>query len=157
MGLSAAGVFAVKLGSDDAVVGMGIAREDAYVTLFTEQGFGKRTHIDGFPTQKRYGGGVQAVKLTERTGPVAAATLARETDQVVLAASTGGVTTLPVEAIHSLGRAASGYKSRKDTTELYDDALEQGIPSLLTVLAGPKKESKPARSGAKKRKKATRR
>jgi hypothetical protein len=67
------------------------------------------------------------------------------------------VTTLPVEAIHALGRAASGYKSRKDTTELYVDALEQDIPSLLTVLAGPKKQSKQARAGAKKRKKATRR
>jgi DNA gyrase subunit A len=157
MGLSAAGVFAVKLGSDDAVVGMGIARDDAYVTLFTEQGFGKRTHIDGFPTQKRYGGGVQAVKLTERTGPVAAAALARETGQLVLATRTGGVTTLPVKAIHALGRAASGYKSRKDTTELYVDALEQGVPSLLTVLAGSKKEGKQARAGAKKAKKATRR
>jgi hypothetical protein len=76
---------------------------------------------------------------------------------VVLAASTGGVTTLPVKAIHTLGRAASGYKSRKDTTELYVDALEQGIPSLLTVLAGSKTATKRARSGAKKPKKATRR
>jgi DNA gyrase subunit A len=157
MGLSAAGVFAVKLGSDDAVVGMGIVRGDAHVVVFTEQGFGKRTHIDSFPAQKRYGGGVQAVKLSERTGPVAVATLAWETDQVALAARTGGATTLPVTAIHALGRATSGYKSRKDTTELYVDALEQGIPSLLTVLAGPKTESKKARSGAKKRKKATRR
>ncbi|HSR32347.1 MAG TPA: DNA gyrase subunit A, partial [Anaerolineae bacterium] len=84
MGLSAAGVLAVKLGTDDAVVGMGVVEDDAFVVTFTEKGFAKRTPVKTFPSQKRYGGGVQAAKLTSQTGRLAAAVLAGERDDLAL-------------------------------------------------------------------------
>jgi [NiFe] hydrogenase small subunit len=62
MGLSAGGVLAVKLGTDDAVVGMGVIRKGSQVVTFSEQGYAKRTGITSFSAQKRYGGGVQAAK-----------------------------------------------------------------------------------------------
>jgi DNA gyrase subunit A len=146
MGLSAAGVLAIKLSTDDAVVGMGIVSEDAFVVTFSEKGYAKRTAIKEFPLQKRYGGGVQAAKLTSRTGPLAVAALACEQDDVVLATSTGRVTKLPVQTIHSQGRAASGNSSRPDTKEPYLEPEVHGAPALLTVLAGTKATVKRASS-----------
>jgi DNA gyrase subunit A len=148
MGLSAVGVWAIKLDKDDAVVGTGLVREDAWVISLTEQGYAKRTAIKNFPLQKRYGGGVQAVKLTGGTGSVAVAALAGEKDDVVLATSKGRVTRLPVQAVHLQGRAASGYRSRQDTKEPYLEPDKHGVPVLLTVLAGTKAAAKPARVAA---------
>jgi DNA gyrase subunit A len=146
MGLSAAGVLAVKLGKDDAVVGMGIARTGAFAVIFTEQGYAKRTAIKSFPTQKRYGGGVQAAKLTGRTGRLAVAVVAAERDDVVLTTAKGRVTKLPAKAIHSQGRATSGYKIRSDTKDTYVEPAKHGAPALLTVLAGTKTAAKRARA-----------
>jgi DNA gyrase subunit A len=138
MGLPAAGVLAIKLGDGDAVVGMGLVRDDAFVVTVTEQGYGKRTAAKSFPTQKRYGGGVQAAGLSARTGPVAVAALAGERDEVVLATAKGRVIKLAVKAIHPLSRAATGFKSPQDAREPYLDPAKHGAPTLLTVLAGAK-------------------
>jgi DNA gyrase subunit A len=146
MGLSAAGVLAIRLGKDDAVVGMGIARDGAFAVLFTEQGYAKRTAIKSFPTQKRYGGGVQATKLTSRTGRLAVAVVADERDDVVLTTAKGRVTKLPAKAIHSQGRATSGYKIRSDTKDTYVEPAKHGAPALLAVLAGTKTAARRARA-----------
>jgi hypothetical protein len=138
MGLSAAGVLAVKLGADDVVVGMGVVRGDAYVVVFSEKGYAKRTAIRDYPAQKRYGGGVQAARITDRTGPVAVAILASERNNVVLTTSNGQVIRLPAKAIHSMGRATSGKRSRQDTKESLFDPIKHGAPVRLTVLAEPK-------------------
>ncbi len=146
MGLSAAGVLAVKLDEDDAVVGMGVVRDGAFVVTLTEQGYGKRVAIKSFPSQKRYGGGVQAVKLTSGTGPVSVVVVAAEGDDVVLTTSKGRVTKLPVQALHSQGRAASGYRIRQDTKDRYLEPKKHGTPVMLTVLAGTKTAAKRARA-----------
>jgi len=138
MGLGAAGVLAIKLADDDAVVGMGVVHDDSFVLVFSNQGYGKRTAIDNFPAQKRYGGGVVAAKLADESDQLAVAALAREEDQVVLATQKGKVVTLPVKAIHLLGRPATGYTRRQDTKESYLEPGEHGVPLLLTVLAKPK-------------------
>jgi DNA gyrase subunit A len=150
MGLSAAGVLAVKLGREDAVVGMGVAQDKGYVIVLTEKGYAKRTAVKSFPAQKRYGGGVQATNLSSRTGPVAVATVASENQSVVLTTSKGRVTKLPVKAIHTLGRTAAGYQSRKDTKEPYVEFAKHGSPALLTVLAGTKTAARRARAEARK-------
>jgi DNA gyrase subunit A len=148
MGLSAAGVLAIKLGDDDAVVGMGVARDGAYVVILTEEGYGKRTAVKSFPSQKRYGGGVQAVKLTSKTGLVAVAAVAEERDDIVLTTSKGRVTKLPVKGFHSQGRPASGYRIRQDNKERYAEPDKHGTPAMLTVLAGTKAAAQRARAAS---------
>jgi DNA gyrase subunit A len=153
MGLAAAGVLAVKLGEDDAVVGMGVVGDDSQVVLFTETGYAKRTAAKSFPTQKRYGGGVQATKTSSRTGPVAVAALASESQGLVLVTEKGRVTKLPMQAIHPMGRAAAGYRNRLDTKEPYVNLDAHGLPLLLTVLAGPNPATEGSRAKAVKPKK----
>jgi DNA gyrase subunit A len=155
MGLSAVGVWAIKLGEDDAVIGMGIVCDGAFVITFSEQGYVKRTAVKSFPAQKRYGGGVQAAKLTSGTGRLAVAAIAQERADIVLTTAKRRVTKLPVKALHSQGRAASGYRIRQDTKDRYVEPDKHGIPVLLTVLAGTKTAAERARAGAAARKKTT--
>jgi DNA gyrase/topoisomerase IV subunit A len=65
---------------------------------------------------------------------------------VVLTTTRGRVTKLPVKSINSMGRAAAGNRSRTDTKDIFVDPAKQGIPALLTVLAGTKAAAKRARS-----------
>jgi hypothetical protein len=130
------------------VVGAGKVSDKGNLIIFTEKGYAKRTPTKQFPSQKRYGGGVQAAKLSSPTGKVAVAALAGEDDSLMLMATKGRVTKLPVRAIHSLGRAAAGYKSRSDTKEAYLDPSKHGPPALLTVLAGTKAAAKRAHAEA---------
>ena len=134
MGLSAAGVLAVKLGQADAVVGMGPVREGQQVILFTDKAFAKRLAAAEFPLQKRYGGGVQAIKLSSRTGPVAVAALAIKTQSLVLATTKGMGTTMPVTAVPAAARTAPGAGRRQDTGAAFIDVAQQGPPVLVTVL-----------------------
>ena len=138
MGLSAAGVLAVKLAADDAVVGMGVVDAKAYVILATQKGFVKRVAAKAFPVQKRYGGGVQATRISSQTGLVAVSALATEQQSVVMVTAKGRVTKVPVKDIHALGRATAGYRSRKDSKEPYTDAAKYGPFVRLSVLAGTK-------------------
>jgi DNA gyrase subunit A len=146
MGLSAAGVLAVKFGRDDAVVGVGVARDSDFAILVTENGYAKRTLLKSFPTQKRYGGGVQAAKLTTGSGRVTAMTVASERQDVVLTTAKGRVTKLPVKAVRAVGRAAGGYRTRADNREPYVDLSKHGQPVLLTALASTKAAAKRARA-----------
>jgi DNA gyrase subunit A len=136
MGLAASGVLAIKLGREDAVVGMGVVGDEAYVAVVSEKGLAKRTPIDDFPIQRRYGGGVKVARLTARTGPVAVAAVVAEQDDLVLVTAKPGLVRLPVSAISVQGRAASGKERRLDTGEPYVVASE-GLPLQLTRLARP--------------------
>ncbi len=68
MGLVAAGVAGIKLAATDVVIGMEILPEKAsYGELFfiASNGKAKRVSIREFPSQARYGQGVQAWKLSQ--------------------------------------------------------------------------------------------
>ena len=135
MGLSAAGVLAIKLGRDDAVVGMGLVGKKGCVVTISELGFAKRTAVAEFTPQKRYGGGIQAAKLSTRTGRVAVAALAGEDQVLALMLAKGQVMTIPVKAVPSMGRATTGQKKRLDTKQDLFDPPTHGLPTILSVLA----------------------
>ncbi len=137
MGLAAAGVWAIKLGRNDTVVGMGGVGDDSFVATFTGKGYAKRTPIDDFPTQRRYGSGVKVANLSDRTGPVAVAAIVTEQDDLLLVTATPRLARIPVTAIPPQGRSASGRDRRVDTGAPFMLAAE-GPPVLLTLLAGPK-------------------
>ncbi len=135
MGLSAAGVLSIKLGRDDAVVGMGLVHKKDCLVTVSELGFAKRTAIADFSPQKRYGGGIQAANVTAKTGRLAVAALAGEDQALALMLAKGQVITVPVKAVPPMGRAATGKKGRQDTKEDLFDPPTHGLPLMLAVLA----------------------
>jgi DNA gyrase subunit A len=110
MGRSAAGVNAIKLEKGDRVASMDIVRPDDYLLLITANGYGKRTPLSEYPTQSRYGKGVRTIDAAKlsKTGPIAAARVVGEHDQVTFISSDGIVMRTWVDSIPQMGRAARG-------------------------------------------------
>ncbi len=84
-GLGVQGVWGMKLEeSHDAVVGAGLAREGEWLFLASEHGYLKRTMLADYPVQGRYGKGVRAMNLDDKTGKLAAAAVVQDGDRVTL-------------------------------------------------------------------------
>src|SRR2546428_740137 len=111
MGRQTQGVTGIRLAKGDEVVGMGIGRQRTEVLSVTENGFGKRTAVEDFPTQGRGGQGVILAALSPKTGNVASIQVVDEgTEEILLIGSTGVVIRTPLEQVRVLGRATMGVK-----------------------------------------------
>ncbi|NLH08755.1 MAG: DNA gyrase subunit A [Chloroflexi bacterium] len=89
-GLAAAGVKGVKLGGrNDRVVGMMVVRPGADVWVITQDGSAKRTKVEEYPTQGRYGQGVIAMKFKSKQKWLAAAALGTANENLVVVTSKG--------------------------------------------------------------------
>jgi DNA gyrase subunit A len=103
------GVRGIRLSDGDTVVSLNLALQESELLIVTEQGYGKRTPIDAYPTQSRGGAGVIAAKVTDKTGPIAAARLITEHDNDLMIISASGVVIRQnVNSIRQLGRATQG-------------------------------------------------
>jgi hypothetical protein len=110
MGRSAAGVRGIKLRQGDEVISTNIAsNETAAVFTILENGFGKRTNISNFTTQKRGGIGIRASKVSNKTGRVVEAMVV-ETDEgdVVIISKNGQVLRTTLKSVKKLGRDTQG-------------------------------------------------
>src|SRR3989449_1679144 len=111
MGRQTQGVTGIRLQKGDEVVGMGVVRPRMQVLSVTENGFGKRTEVEEFPTQGRGGQGVILASLSPKTGNVAAIQVVEaEMQEILLITSTGVVVRTPLEQVRPLGRATMGVK-----------------------------------------------
>jgi DNA gyrase subunit A len=110
------GVRAIKLGKDDRVIGMDIARPDAFLLAVTDGGHGKLTPIDDYPQQHRAGSGVRTFRITEKTGVLAAARVVTQSQQVMIISANGIITRTPVkekdprQGITIQGRSTQGVR-----------------------------------------------
>jgi len=115
MGRGAAGVRGIKLSQGDEVVGMDIIQDSnkskGYLLIITENGYGKRTKISAFRTQKRGGSGIKAAKITEKTGKIVfSKIITDEENDLIVISKKGNVIRTPLNSISVLGRTASGVK-----------------------------------------------
>jgi len=110
------GVYGVRLGTGDEVIGMEVADPKGYVLAITDNGFGKLTPVNDYPRQKRAGSGVRTFKTTDKTGLVAAVKLLSLTQQVMIISADGIVIRTPAKekdpkkGITVQGRSTQGVK-----------------------------------------------
>ncbi len=109
MGRTAAGVRGIRLADDHVVIALLIVRSGTILTA-TENGFGKRTRVEEFPTQNRGGQGVIAIQTSERNGRMVGAIQVDQDDEVVLISSVGTLVRTPVEGISEQGRNTQGVR-----------------------------------------------
>ena len=122
MGRPTQGVTGIRLQKGDEVVGMGIARPRTQVLSVTENGYGKRTAVEEFPTQGRGGQGVILASLGGKTGQVAAMQMVDEGSQEILLISTTGVVIrTPLDQIRVLGRPTMGVNCLLYTSDAADE------------------------------------
>jgi len=89
-GLPAGGMRGVKLGDGkDRVIAAMLAVENQYVWSITDDGVGKISSIGDYPSQGRAGSGVIAMRLPKGSTEVAAATIGRQDDNIVVLTNKG--------------------------------------------------------------------
>ncbi|MGP5174830.1 DNA gyrase subunit A [Psychrobacter immobilis] len=109
MGRTAKGVRGMRLAANESIKSLVVIEDDVREILIAcENGFGKRTFIDEFNTQNRGGGGVIAIKTSERNGALVRATKVDSTDDIILISDKGTLVRTPVEHVASSGRNTQG-------------------------------------------------
>ena len=109
MGRTAKGVRGMRLATNESIKSLVVIEDDVREILIAcENGFGKRTLIDEFNTQNRGGGGVIAIKTSERNGALVRATKVDSTDDIILISDKGTLVRTPVEHVASSGRNTQG-------------------------------------------------
>ena len=119
MGRNAGGVRGIRLREGDYCVAAEIAREGADLLTVTENGYGKRTPIQEYlrgseeenapkTPQNRGGIGLKNYNITEKTGPVAAAKVVEESDDVLILSDDGTIIRTAVSDISVYGRTTQG-------------------------------------------------
>jgi DNA gyrase subunit A len=110
MGRGAAGVAAISLAKGDHVVGMEVVEPDGDLLVVTVNGYGKRSSLNEYPVQSRAGGGVMTLdqKNLAKTGPIRAARVVQESDDLSIISANGVILRTKVSVIQRSGRATRG-------------------------------------------------
>ncbi len=110
MGRTAYGVKGIKLAKGDYVVGMVVVKRDTSLLVVSENGYGKRTLIDGYRITNRGGKGVINVKTSERNGDVVAIKEVLDHDELILITKNGIANRQNVKDIKVIGRNTQGVR-----------------------------------------------
>ncbi len=108
MGRSSAGVRGIRPRPGDYLVGLTVVDEQCHLLVISENGIGKRTPFSDYPTKGRGGKGVITMRVTEKTGPVAAALRVSEEDELMMMDGKGQSSRIRVSRVRVTGRNASG-------------------------------------------------
>jgi DNA gyrase subunit A len=127
MGRTAAGVRGMRIDADDSVLAMAHARDEEFLLVVTDRGFGKRTPIDAYPTQRRGGRGVLTAKLVERRGRLAGGLVVPYEAEVLLVTDAGTVIRMDLADVRPMGRATQGVALMRAD----DDARVVGIATVV--------------------------
>jgi len=116
---------------------MEIARPNAQVLIVSANGHAKRTPVSQFPIHHRGVGGVMAMRLTDKSGPVAIARVVDGDEEAMVISAAGTVLRTPVATISAQGRGAQGVAlinlkrgDRVACLELLTDQEDSGPPEL---------------------------
>jgi DNA gyrase subunit A len=111
MGRQAGGVNAIKLVGNDRAAGMDVLEPDhTHILVVTRYGFGKRTSVDNYARQSRYGMGVRTLARNERTGPLVTMRAIKEDDEIMVVTRSGIVLRTSLDEIRETGRSTQGVK-----------------------------------------------
>ena len=113
MGRVSTGVRGIRLDNDnDEVIGM-ICMEpdsDKNVMVISENGFGKRSLLDGYRITNRGGKGVKTMNITEKTGSLVAIKSVDDDCDLVIINRSGITLRIRVADIRVMGRATQGVR-----------------------------------------------
>ena len=110
-----AGVKGIALGADDLVIAAQPVRNvKDKLAIFSQLGLSKKFGLEELPLQKRAGKGLMCYKPTDSTGPVSAAALVEDADNVLILGDKNSIC-IEAKEIPSLGRASIGNQVIKNS------------------------------------------
>lgn len=113
MGRAASGVIAMKLKKGDEIVGMDIiSKKDLQkeILIITANGFGKKTKLSNYRTQKRGGSGIKTAKITSKNGRIITAKVLIEEQDLITISKKGQVIRISLKNVPTQGRATQGVR-----------------------------------------------
>lgn len=115
LGRGASGVKGIALdGEDDAVIGMlCVNNADEDILVVSENGFGKRSALNGkdaYRSSHRGAKGVKTLQITEKTGNLIAIANVNDDEDLMIIKRSGVTIRLKVSALRVLGRNTQGVK-----------------------------------------------
>ncbi len=117
MGRTAAGVIGIKLSKGDVVVGANIIQKDSQdpeLLVIMENGYGKRTSLDEYKTQKRGGSGIKTANVSKKTGDMIASRVVQGKEgEMVAISKKSQVIRVEIQEISLLSRATQGVRIMK--------------------------------------------
>jgi DNA gyrase subunit A len=127
------------------IVSLVVVPETGEVLCASANGYGKRTPVDDFPTKKRGGKGVIAIKTSERNGELVGAVAIDETKELMLISDGGTLVRTRASEVAQTGRNAQGVRLIRlgeDETlvgvEAIDAVEEDEIETIESVVANEK-------------------
>jgi len=110
MGRTARGVRGIRLGAGHSMISLIIPRADGKVLTVSENGYGKRTAIEDFPTKGRGNKGVIAMSTSDRNGKLVGAVQVFEGDELMLISNQGTLVRTRTDEVSVLGRNTQGVR-----------------------------------------------
>ena len=98
------------MGDEDRVVGMVVPEDGGRVLTLSEQGYGKRTAVEEFPTKGRGTQGVIAMQTSERNGALVGAVQVMDGEEIMLITDQGTMVRTGVDEVSVLSRNTQGVR-----------------------------------------------
>lgn len=113
MGRTATGVKGMTIDDNDEIVGMVVLPKDEEkhtLMVLSEQGYGKRTDSDEYPTVGRGCKGVKTLQVTEKTGALVAIMDVNDENDLMIINKSGITIRTGIDQIPVQGRATQGVR-----------------------------------------------
>ena len=107
MGRTARGVKGMDLPADEYIISL-LVPEKGYVLSATENGYGKRTPLEEYPTKGRGTKGVISIQTSERNGTVVGAVQVDEEEEIMMISDGGVLVRTRVSEVSAQGRNTQG-------------------------------------------------
>ncbi|MDM1485384.1 DNA gyrase subunit A [Acinetobacter towneri] len=111
------------------IVSLVVVPETGEVLCASANGYGKRTPVDDFPTKKRGGKGVIAIKTSERNGELVGAVAIDESKELMLISDGGTLVRTRASEVAQTGRNAQGVR----LIRLGENETLVGVEAIETV------------------------
>jgi DNA gyrase subunit A len=110
MGRVSKGVRGMRLPEGHSVISMVIPEDDGLLLTVCQNGYGKRTRIEEFPTKGRGGKGMIAIQASERNGPLVGVTQLFDGDEIMLISDQGTMVRTRGDEVSIVGRNTQGVR-----------------------------------------------
>jgi DNA gyrase subunit A len=110
MGRVSKGVRGMRLPEGQKVIAMVIPEDEGYLLTVCQNGYGKRTKVEEFPTKGRGGKGMIAIQASERNGPLVGTTQLFVGDEIMLISDQGTMVRTRGDEVSVVGRNTQGVR-----------------------------------------------
>lgn len=110
MGRVSKGVRGMRLPEGHEVIAMVIPEDEGYLLTVCQNGYGKRTKVEEFPTKGRGGKGMIAIQASARNGPLVGTTQLFSGDEIMLISDQGTMVRTRGDEVSVVGRNTQGVR-----------------------------------------------